>query len=208
MKSFVFLSAAGALAMMICGCNPIVLDPVKTDSHGSDVIGSDDDNDDDDPEPPEEVHLLALRWSQITPFFGTGSIYKPEWIGPPSEPGDLLILFGSREQTCAEPLLQDDYSLPEVCDNEPFEQTILIIPAGLAHPGVVDLGDLSVRIYHGEWLDLGDGGCGGGAFTRLGLPGSLEILSLDASSVAVSLTAGAELSGFVADGEYTASLCP
>jgi hypothetical protein len=208
MKRSVSVSAAIALAMMICGCNPLVIDAVNTDSHSSDIIGDDDDDGGDEPEAAEPVSVLAMRWSQLTPFLGTGNMYEPGWIGPESSPDDLLVLFGSAAQTCGDPLLQSDESLPDVCDTVPFAQTILIIPADLAQPGTIDLSDPSVHIYHGYWLDLGDGGCGGGGFTKPGVPGTLEILSLDATSISVSLDGGTELAEMVPSGEYDAPVCP
>jgi hypothetical protein len=195
-----FMKILGALAMMSCGCKGIVLDPLHSD--GQDQLI--DPGDPGDPGAPEAASAIAMHMSQWSLTPDPGSLFQPA-IVVETHPDDLVLFFGSEALACAEPVIQIDPGTdPAECADQAFWQNIVVLPAALAHPGLIDLDDPSIYVYRAAWMPA----CGGGSGNTPGALGTLEIVSLDATSVAVKLDLEEQSPLPDGNGDYTAAFCP
>jgi hypothetical protein len=202
-----WIKAVGALAMMVSGCSAIVLDPLDDDSSGLKTqikpgAGT-------APATPGAVAMppsaVAMRFSEWQIPSNDSSLFNVSLVGTTPDPDALVLFFASRSQACAQPAIHFNPGTdPAACAGEAFWQTILVIPPDLAHPGVVDLDDRSIFVHQVIWMSS----CGGGSGNIPGIPGTLEIVSIDETSVSVKLNLD-QLRGWgTQNGDYTASLCP
>lgn len=194
-----WIKALGALAMMVCGCNPIVLDPIHSDTSGISDPG-------DEPAEPSAVAMRFSEW-QIPP--NDGSPFNPQvTIAVPPEPDALVLFLASQAQACAQPVIQFDPGTdPAVCAAQAFWQAILVIPPDRLIPGAtIDLDAPDIYVYQAVWKSSCGGGSGGGP----GAQGTLEIVSIDATEVSVKLNLDQQQpSGWeTQNGDYTAPFCP
>jgi hypothetical protein len=176
-----------ALAVLCSGCESIVIDPVALDAQ--------------DLGPTAIADALAMHLSQwsSSPHMN-GLILLPE-----GDPGDLMLFFASKAQSCAEPVISTELETdPAACAAHAFSQTVVVVPAALAHPGVIDLAANDIYIYRAVARPQ----CGGGSGTSTGFPGgTLEIVSLDATSASVKLDLDPQSGMPDVNGDYTASFC-
>lgn len=191
-------NALAVLSMMICGCSPIVIDPLESESQdgGSSVIQPD----------PEDAGpgALAMYMYQWNVPADPNPLFTPTpSLVVDSDPGDLVLAFSSEAQACAQPVIQFEPD-PDACASEAFWQTILVLPADRAHPGLIDLDDPDIYVYRAAWMPE----CGGGSGNTPGIEGTLEIVSLDAASVSVKLALESQSGWPTGNGDYTASFCP
>lgn len=203
-----WIKVLGALSMLAMGaCNPIVLDPLHPESSES-GLGSDPGEAPSEPsEEPSEPSAIAMRFAQFNPpTFDPSSLF--EFGVTSSDPDALLIFFGSRGQSCADPVIQlaSPGATPAVCAGQAFWQAAFIIPSALAQPGIVDLSSPDVSWYQATWKAA----CGGGSGHGPGMTGmgTLEIVSIDASTVEVKLNLLQPSSFGTQNGDYTATICP
>ncbi|WP_438014875.1 hypothetical protein WMF18_28805 [Sorangium sp. So ce315] len=146
---------------------------------------------------PATAGAIALLGSQLPdPSEGSGSSSSAGG-GPSPAPDDLYVLIGSEAQSCTDP------QAAVGCGNW---RTEFIIPPASQVPGIYTLNgrDLTSSFYEGG-LERGDGTCWqvGGTFG----PGTLEIVSIDATEVVIRLS-GTPTGEFDANSEYTAVRCP
>jgi hypothetical protein len=120
--------------------------------------------------------------------------------GSSIDPGTLYVEIGNFSQSCA------DGDPAPVCAGFTYWQVSVGIPPALQAPGVIQLSDPSLNSFFSVSGSDGDA-CtgGGGSFTQ----GTLEITSIDASTIVVTLSGTSAVgSDFDADGDYTAPICP
>jgi hypothetical protein len=186
-------------ATAIAGCDPIVLDVMEAETADSESRG--ETAPDPAPEPPSAIAMRFSQWA-IPPM--GGSLFEISlWDTP--EPDALVLFFASRSQACAAPLIQIDPGAdPAACEGQAFWQAIVILPPDRAHPGVIDLDDPGIPVYRAIW----EPSCGGGCGNTPGVPGTLEIVSLDEASVSVRLDVDPQQGLTVQNGDYIASICP
>jgi hypothetical protein len=221
----------GAVSVLCCcsfasGCNRIELDPmtieVPDDGPAADVA----------PAP----NLLAVRWSQLTPFltpYGTDAYNT--FYNPDADPDDIVILFSSEVQTCGAPLILRNFELETldsgVCDeSDDFWQIALVVPADLAAPGLFDLAGPSLwthaaalRVEDEDFCDWGapTACCAAGIYGPVRGAGTFEIVSVDATTITFNLDAEPQPSlnpdavepdpwkhDVLPAGSYVATLCP
>lgn len=194
------LLIVGAIFLGSLGCNGLVVDPIDSNSPEGES----------EPDVPNAIVMPMSKWqaspgsnAEIAPFAFEGT-----------SPDDLVIFIANRQQNCNDPILVPA-DLPSAeaseCNNDTAWQIGLVLPQGLAAPGVIDLeSDLSdaIRIH---WSAFSN--CSGGWALTTSMPGTLEISSLDASSVVMDLSGElpyVSSSGPTPDpsGEYTATYCP
>ncbi|WP_437954634.1 hypothetical protein WME76_24010 [Sorangium sp. So ce119] len=205
-----WITAVGALAMMNGGCDPIVFGPVEPQPT-------------EEPPPPPSPNALAMRagdWALSFEGRVTSSLdYAQHLLYPPPHPESLVLFLSDSVQECSRPLIHD----PTQCvpASSQFWQVILVIPPELNRPGLIDLRDHRIRIYHGV-LRPDCGGSFGFSPGSWGAPGkwekTIEIVSSDASSVSVKLDWGEldrrelasgelpDVWGHI-DGDYNATYC-
>ncbi|WP_437284555.1 hypothetical protein [Sorangium sp. So ce406] len=193
-----WITAVGALAMMSGGCDPIVFGPVEPQPTE---------------EPPPSPNALAMRagdWMLSLEGRSTSSLGLAEnLLYPAPHPDSLVLFFSESVQECSRPLIH--WPTPCVRGAHPFWQVILLIPPELNRPGLIDLRDHRIRIYHGVVTP----DCGGGFGFSPGTWGAsgkwektLEIVSSDPGSVSVKLDWGEPSLGWgQIDGDYTAAYC-
>ncbi|WP_433935363.1 hypothetical protein AB3662_11660 [Sorangium cellulosum] len=209
-----WITAMGAATMMNGGCDPIVLVPVEPQSA-------------EEEPPPPSPNALAMRagdWPLppvVSPTFFTE--FSSYLLDPPPHPDALVLAFSESVQECSQPVLRPSTELPADPGADPrsFWQVILVIPPELNQPGVIDLRDDRIGMYHGFWKppyagSIGDSP-GSGAWevwsTGTTLESgkwekTLEIVSSDASSVSVKLDWGEPPYDIgEIDGDYTARYC-
>jgi hypothetical protein len=121
----------------------------------------------------------------------------------------LVFLWSNQAEACATPLIG--------CSDGYAWQTALMIPPDLVKVGMVDMTDPRVEQFSFEYFDaMCSGGGGGGPYTG---HASLEIVSMDPSSLAVTLSGGftgsldTSLNGtdyppVMLDGDHTLARCP
>lgn len=191
-----WLTALGALAMMNGGCAPIVLDPFGTGSEGA---------------PAVVVSALAIRAGDAPPSLGYA--LDPDAL--------VILLTNGLTRGCAAPVGAPwgptHEEPPPSCDGSTeFWRFTVVIPPDLDRPGLIDLASLRIFTHIQTWRDVCVGASGDGWGPGL-FPGTLEIVSSDATSVSVTLRNGT-LQGGVAimsptedlpafEGEYTAQRC-
>jgi hypothetical protein len=196
-----YSKALVALAMMSCGCQAIVMNGVEPDSKAD----------------SSAIAMYASQWS-------AGAPHDPGLVLlPASDPGDLMLFFASKAQSCAEPvLLAPSCQEPEIpldpstdfaCPAELFWQTIMVVPAPLVQPGVIDVADV-IYMYMARDAMLMSGPlprcydvCGAEVNPLIGSFGTLEIVSLDATSVSVKVDLDPRVGWPDSNGDYTASFC-
>lgn len=181
------------LAMALCGCNGIVIDPLRSESAPL--------SDFNEGAAPTAVAMTVAQLAAAEAPVGT-------FQGPTLwdlQPDDLVLTFGSEAQSCAAPVNDtSDSGDLAVCAAEAFWQTILVIPADRVQVGVIDLADMDVRVYMaGAMPD-----CGGGYGDQHGDEGTLEIVSMDDTSLHVNVTTDPISSFPTANGDYVVPRCP
>ncbi|WP_438023959.1 hypothetical protein [Sorangium sp. So ce233] len=211
-----WITAIGTVAMMNGGCDRIVLVPVEPQPAET-----------EEEQPPPSPNALAMRagdWPLprvVSPTFFTE--FPSNLFDPPPHPDALVLVFSESAQECSQPVLRPSSELPADSGADPryFWQVILVIPPELNQPGLVDLRDDRIGIYHGFWKPPYAGSIGtspGSGMWRVWSTGAtldwgksektLEIVSSDASSVSVRLDWGEPPydEGEI-DGDYTATYC-
>jgi hypothetical protein len=125
------------------------------------------------------------------------------------DPDTLVLLWSNQAETCATPRIG--------CSDGHAWQTALMIPPDLVKVGMVDLQDPRVQQFSVEYFDtMCSGGGGGGQYAG---NASLEIVSMDTSSVTVTLGGGfaggldvtvngTEYPPTPLDGDHTLTRCP
>jgi hypothetical protein len=184
-----WLTALGTMVMMNGACAPVVLDPAQADPSPSSSAPA--------PAPAGPPTALAFHYADLPP--------DPNLIlpGPTPDPEALVLIFGTAPQSCSQPLTFAP-SLEPGCVPPPAAwQALLFIPPALDRLGLVDLSDHSVLEFAQETSVL----CSGGLFAGEGPPGTLDILSSDATSLDVTLSDGATAVMTVIDGSYTVERC-
>lgn len=201
-----WMGVLGALSLVATGCNGIVVDPLTSDQSG--VIGEGDGGEGGSGD-EEGSTALAMRVSQWDPEQASGADISP--IFPEDvAPDDVVLVFTSGARTCEAPLISLYYpdsvaQDPAMCAAMTFWQVILVVPSDLVQPGVIDLVDDQIPTYEARW----NADCsGGGGVAPAGLPGTLEILSADASGVSAHLSLDDQSVTPEATGSYTALYCP
>ena len=168
--------------MMIGGCNSIDVDPLQPDEQ-------EPEND------PVTPNAIAMSMSQ-------SGISHPE-----AAPDDLVILFASEAQECADPLIQkpDSVGCGSAQEDELLDwQVFVVVPADLVGVGLVDLdGPTIYYVYSRMWTT-----CGYSVGHLDGAAGTLDIVSLDATSISVKLDLDPSPTFPDINGDYTAPLCP
>lgn len=205
MKHWIY--ALGAMAMMTCGCDGIVIDTLQRDPPAEGGGGGGDGN--GESATPSAMAMSVSRWKS-SPV--TGGLVDPSFMDGVGD-DDLVLFFASGAQSCAQPVLPLDTSLQPDCNLPDTWQAILVLPAGLVQPGVIDLGsaldDGAIRVYWG--LAFSD--CSGGGGTYTSLPGTLEILSAGETALSMKLSASFPIESSAHEtpdpsGDYTAAFCP
>lgn len=204
MKS-VYMALAG-LTALICGCNPIVADPLDADAEGNlngNTSTSSGGGTSTESQGPASS-AIAMKYSQFQQLMSPSATFAPQPFNEPG-PDDLVLLFGTVAQSCDAPVIQLDPAPvdPAECAAQAFWQNILFIPQDLAHPGTIDLDQSAIWAYRATWMP----DCGGGSANTPGVEGTLEIVSLDALDVTVNLTLAGNSSFPDANGEYIAPFC-
>ncbi|WP_199694090.1 hypothetical protein, partial [Sorangium cellulosum] len=144
---------------------------------------------------PATAGAIALLGSQLPDPSGEPGSSSATGGGPSPDPDDLYVLIGAPALSCAHPYAG--------CD---AWHASFIIPPAAQVPGVYTLNGRDLTSSFGvNGPDRGGETCAafGGTFG----PGTLEIVSLDATEVVVRLS-GTPTSEFDANGEYTATRCP
>jgi hypothetical protein len=125
------------------------------------------------------------------------------------DPDTLVLLWSNQAETCASPRIG--------CSDGFAWQSILTIPPDLVQVGMVDMTDPRVQQFSFEFFDtMCSGGGGGGPYSG---GASLEIVSMDASSITVTLSGGyagtlpSTVNGtpypsVILDGNHTLARCP
>ncbi|WP_437775883.1 hypothetical protein [Sorangium sp. So ce1097] len=147
---------------------------------------------------PATAGAIALLGSQLPDPSGSGSTSSAAG-GPSPAPDELYVLIGSEAQSCTAP------QTAVACGNW---RTELIIPPASQVPGIYPLdGRYLTSSFYQSGPESGNGTCwqAGGTFG----PGTLEIVSIDATEVVIRLSGDPTGTGeFDIDGEYTAIRCP
>ncbi|WP_434042204.1 MULTISPECIES: hypothetical protein [Sorangium] len=147
---------------------------------------------------PATAGAIALLGSQLPGPSGSGS--SSSAVGGPSPaPDELYVLIGSEAQSCTAP------QTAVGCGNW---RTEFIIPPASQVPGIYPLdGRYLTSSFYQSGPERGSGTCwqAGGTFG----PGTLEIVSIDATEVVIRLSGDPTGTGeFDINGEYTAVRCP
>jgi hypothetical protein len=176
-----------ALALLIGGCNPIVLDPVETG------------------EITDQQGDVALEPNAIA--YHEGQYVEPGGVEPM---GSVVLFFGSQAQECASPHLTHS----EVFECESLTegwQVTIVIPPDLVQPGAA----FPLDDAHMDFIEVHEWWCGGemGGVFGPGYPGplgTLEITGLDEGTIAVTLELDETTmpSEDILSGAYVASFCP
>jgi hypothetical protein len=123
------------------------------------------------------------------------------------DPDALLVFFASEAQSCGEPVIPLPFD--GSCEQSMW-QLAVIVPADLDKPGTVELSAPPTLTYQGA-VDVSGGDCSVfGAGASPGWPGTMEIVSLDSTSLSVKLSNGVQVGGPHAttiDGQYTVHRC-
>ncbi|XXT16468.1 hypothetical protein WME94_40170 [Sorangium sp. So ce429] len=144
---------------------------------------------------PATAGAIAFLGSQLPDPSGEPGSSSATGGGPSPAPDDLYVLIGAPALSCADPY--------PGCD---AWHVRFIIPPAAQVPGVYTLNGQDLTSSFGvNGPDTGEDTCTafGGTFA----PGTLEIVSIDATKVVVRLS-GTDTHGFDASGEYTAARCP
>ncbi|APR83491.1 Hypothetical protein A7982_08840 [Minicystis rosea] len=195
-----WIKALGTLSLVALGaCSPIVLDPLHPET-SEDELGSDPDA------TPPDPSAIAMRLSQVHGPSSPASAPFNLMGNPALESDAIVFFFASKAQACEQPVIEiDDSTSPAVCAAQAFWQAAVAIPADLVVAGAtIDLGDDSIGGYQAVWMAACGGGGGGGPGS---VEGTLEIVSVSATSIEVQLTV-ASTSWGTQSGAYTASICP
>lgn len=195
------LFVVGALALGSIGCNGLAVDPIDSNPPpGEGETGS-----------PSAIAMPMSKW-QASP--GSNPEIAP-FAFERTSGDDLVIFLASKAQSCDDPILVPSPAPGEDnadCSVDPFWQIALVLPQDMAQPGVIDLEtdlDDAIRAHwSAQWHD-----CSGGWAIANAMPGTLEISSVDASSISMELSAELPIyssSGPTPDpsGQYTATFCP
>ena len=129
-------------------------------------------------------------------------------VGQAVDPDALLVFFASEAQSCSEPVIP--LPMDGSCQGSMW-QLVVIVPAAKDAPGLVELSAPETLTYQSA-IDVSGGDCGVfGAGASSGWPGTLEIVSLDSTSLSVELTHGVQVASpyhrIAIDGAYTVHRC-
>jgi hypothetical protein len=118
------------------------------------------------------------------------------------DPATLFLAFDTRGESCGAPF-GDGFS-----ENEAYTAVLIGLPTALQAPGTYALSSSQVLTSGSFWEGSPGDGFGG---TSVLTGGSIEVVSIDASTVQVSLSGlvasdGGPYAGF--DGSHTAVRCP
>ena len=139
---------------------------------------------------------IAIYNAQITQI---PAVQKAQWLdtGESLDPTTLIVMFGDHAESCGAPVF--DYGTQN-------HQFVLIgLPQAMQLVGKYDLASTAIIAVGNSWLTdgMGNGGGGGGPITT----GTVEVLSIDSSSITV------RIQGLVFDlggqnGDHVATICP
>ncbi len=96
-------------------------------------------------------------------------------------PGSLVLMWSNRPELCSDPEIGD------VCADAIVWQGTLVLPPDLVRVGTVDLSDPSVSASDAVF---GNSVCAGGGASGGAPGGTMEILSIDATTITVDLIDG------------------
>ncbi len=150
---------------------------------------------------PPGTDAIAFRFGDLPALDQAPANGVMETIDPDS----TMLIFESAAFTCGD-------ALSDPCDT--WRVRWILTPAQLT-PGTLDIATLTgvVSSYQGVATPPGSGQCGAG-FDGNGATGTLEILSVDATSVAVQVTgftvndATPQYAAVDIEGPHTAQRCP
>ncbi|MEP7119798.1 MAG: hypothetical protein ABJE95_02765 [Byssovorax sp.] len=143
--------------------------------------------------PPLPLTGFAIKRPKLPSSFQ--STAPVVFSGPESDdPATLYLFLGDATRSCADPWLRDDCS--------DHLEMVITIPPSLQKPGTVKLGDN--RLSSTLMVAIKAAAVGASSY---GI-GTLEVVSLDASTITVKLTGTAQSGAPFLDGVYTVAICP
>ncbi|WP_437672120.1 hypothetical protein [Sorangium sp. So ce131] len=191
-----WMMALGMLSMMNSGCELVVLDPFQggwdepESSSGFSSSVASGGSSSASGVAPGSLNVIAARAGDVPP----GRTLVPGLL---SDPDALALFFSDSAQQCADPVVST------ACDDEFAWQFILVLPPGLDTPGVVAPG--TPGVYWQEYERYPSPSCGGGGGGGTPFGGTIEIVSIDATSLHVRVSGTSRPRTI--DGDHTVQLC-
>lgn len=138
---------------------------------------------------------IAMAGGYVTQMF---AVQTDQWLdtGESFDPTTLVVMFGDHPESCGNPVF--DYGT----QNHQF--VVIGLPQAMQKVGKYSLGSTDIIAFGHSWLSdgMGNGGGGGGPITG----GTVEVLSIDSSSVTVRMEGlFADLAG--QNGDHVATVC-
>jgi hypothetical protein len=155
-----WMTALGTLAVTTTstGC-AVVLDPVQQD-----------------PAPPDTPHAIAILSQDLA--YPKTARDTSAYPGGPSQyvPDTLMLMWSNEAEQCGGPLIHN-------CSDHFEWQGDLLLPPDLVRVGLVDLDNPRIISFSIQY----PGGCSADSDWMSGYGGTMEIVSLDATSITVNL---------------------